>query len=47
MLLNQIGTAAIRANLAMQTRKLPRVHQNVLVFVKGDPKRAAKWVQAT
>lgn len=47
VLLNQIGTAAIRANLAMQTRKLPRVHQNVLVFVKGDPKRAAKWVQAT
>ena len=36
-----------RANLATQTRKLPRVHQNVLVFVKGDPKRAAKWVKAT
>lgn len=45
VLLNQVGTAAIRANLSMETRKIVRIHQNVLVFVKGDPKKAAKWVK--
>lgn len=45
VLLNQVGTAAIRANLAMETRKIVRIHQNVLVFVKGDPKKAAAWVK--
>lgn len=46
VLLNQVGTAAIRANLAMETRKLVRIHQNVLIFVKGDPKQAAAWVKS-
>lgn len=45
VLLNQVGTAAIRANLSMETRKIVRIHQNVLVFVKGDPKKAANWVK--
>jgi 16S rRNA G966 N2-methylase RsmD len=45
VLLNQVGTGAIRAARSMQTRKIVRMHQNVLVFVKGDPKRAANWVR--
>lgn len=44
VLLNNVGTAAIRANLNMNTRKLVRVHQNVLVFVKGDPRKAVEWI---
>lgn len=36
ILLNNIGTAPIRANRSMRTRKVVRLHQNVLVFYKGD-----------
>jgi hypothetical protein len=37
-----IASAAMRATKQVLTsRKLVRVHQHVLVFVKGDPKRAA------
>jgi DNA modification methylase len=44
VLLNMIGSAALRANGQMKaTRKLQRLHQNVLVFVKGDAKRAADY----
>lgn len=40
ILVNCIGTAALRADKAMNTsRKLTKVHQNVLVFLKGDPKQ--------
>lgn len=43
ILCNAIGTAAVRANNCMRTRKVCKVHQNVLVFYKGDvnniPKR--------
>jgi hypothetical protein len=41
ILLNSVGSAALRAQRIVRTRKLTRVHQHVLVFVKGDPKRAA------
>lgn len=37
ILVNSVGTAAIRAAAAFGNRKLTRVHQNVLVFYKGDP----------
>lgn len=37
ILATPVGTAAIRARQSMKTRKLCRVHQNVLVFYKGDP----------
>jgi DNA modification methylase len=37
ILLNAIGTAAVRARRNMNNRKVTRVHQNVLVFFKGDP----------
>jgi DNA modification methylase len=38
-----LGTAMLRANKTFQAgRKVVKVHQNVLVFVKGDGKQAAK-----
>lgn len=36
VLLNAIGSAAMRARRYMKSRKVARVHQNVLVFYKGD-----------
>lgn len=40
VLINQIGSAAIRVRRMFETgRKLGKVHQNVLVFYKGDPKK--------
>ncbi len=36
VLLDPIGTACIRARKAMGNRKVTKVHQNVLVFYKGD-----------
>jgi DNA modification methylase len=36
ILLNVAGTAPIRAAQAMRNRKVLKVHQNVLVFYKGD-----------
>lgn len=38
ILLNAIGTAAVRANHNMRSRKVVKVHQNVLVFYKGNIK---------
>ena len=38
-----LGTAMLRANKTFQSgRKVVKVHQNVLVFVKGDGKQAVK-----
>lgn len=36
ILLNAIGSAAMRVRRYMNSRKVARVHQNVLVFYKGD-----------
>lgn len=33
-----LGTAMIRANQTFKSRKLVKVHQNVLIFYKGDIK---------
>lgn len=38
VLLNAVGTAQMRANRYMVNRKMVRVHQNVLVFYKGNTK---------
>lgn len=38
ILVNNIGAKAIGANGYMKTRKVGKVHQNVLVFYKGNPK---------
>lgn len=38
VLIDPVGTAAIRAARYMDTRKVVKTHQNVLVFYKGDTK---------
>lgn len=38
VLVDPVGTATIRASNNMMTRKVVKVHQNVLVFYKGDTK---------
>ena len=38
------GSAAIRTGMFGASRKLVPIHEHVLVFVKGDPKRAAKAI---
>ena len=42
ILVNSVNTASTRANKYMQnSRKVARIHQNVLVFLKGDAKLSA------
>lgn len=43
ILVNAVGTAAMRANTSFVrgARKVVKTHQNVLTFIKGDPKKAA------
>ncbi len=42
ILVTSVGSLPLRAGRTMQsTRKLGKTHQNVLVFVKGDGKKAA------
>ena len=42
--LNAVGNTAMRAgNYFTGSRKLGRIHQNVLIFVKGDPKKATEF----
>ena len=46
VLLTAIGSLPLRAPLAFESsRKLGKAHQNVLVFVKGDPKRATEDIK--
>lgn len=43
ILVTQAGSLAIRAGRTFAaTRKLGKTHQNILVFCKGDPKRATE-----
>lgn len=45
ILITQVGSGAIRAGkMFTASRKMCKGHQNVLVFVKGDPKRATEAV---
>jgi DNA modification methylase len=48
ILVTAIGTAAMRANtnFVRGARKVVKTHQNVLVFVKGDAKKADDWITA-
>ena len=39
ILYDRVGTAAMMARPYMKNRKLPKVHQNILVFYKGDTKK--------
>ena len=42
VLVNSVGTGALRAGGNMTYRKLTKCHQNVLVFCNGDVKRSAR-----
>ncbi len=42
ILLTSVGSLALRAARNFRLRKLGRCHQQVLVFVKGDPERAVE-----
>lgn len=42
ILCEKIGSSVIRANGLMRSRIIPKVHQNVLVFYKGDKKEIQK-----
>lgn len=45
ILINSFGSAALRAGRVFKgMRKVVRVHQNVLIFVKGDPKVAHEYL---
>ena len=47
ILLGNLTTASVRAERPFRaTRKLTRVHQKMLVFCKGDPRRAASRLEA-
>lgn len=48
ILINSVGTGAMRANTSFVrgARKVVKMHQNVLVFCKGDPKLAALEIPA-
>jgi DNA modification methylase len=47
VLLQEPATAAMRANRYMNSsRKIAKCHQNVLVFVKGDPIKATKRMKS-
>ncbi len=48
ILINCVGTGAMRANtiFVRGARKCVKMHQNVLVFVKGDPRVAAEGIPA-
>ena len=35
-MLSAIGTLQLRVNNSMKNRKIGKVHQNILVFYKGD-----------
>ena len=39
ILRNAYGTAMLRANTLMTYKKVVKVHQNILVFCKGNPKK--------
>lgn len=45
ILVDPVGTARFRAKRLMRTRKATKVHQNVLVFYKGDTKKISSIYQ--
>ena len=42
VLVSPVGTAPIRAARSMKSRKVVKLHQNVLVFYKGDLKNISE-----
>ena len=45
IIINAVGTAALRVNHYFKNRKIVRLHQNVLVFYKGNVQNIAKKFQ--
>ena len=44
VLVTAVGSLSIRVGRQFEVgRKLGKTHQNVLVFVKGDPRKATAW----
>lgn len=42
IMVNSAGTLPLRAGRAMKsTRKIGKMHQNILIFLKGDAKKAS------
>jgi len=39
ILLNEVGSAQVRINTFMRTRKMIKIHQNILIFYKGDTRK--------
>jgi len=47
IILDPVGSAAVRAaRIFLGGRKLTRMHQHLLIFVKGDPKRATQAISS-
>lgn len=45
ILINPAGSLSVRAGNSFEaTRKLGKMHQNILVFIKGNPKKATKSI---
>ena len=49
IIVNSVGTGAMRTNtnFVRGSRKVVKTHQNVLVYVKGDERRAADWIKSS
>lgn len=46
ILLNQVASASMRAGKVFESgRKVTKIHQNILVFIKGDPKKATEKIK--
>ncbi|EIT2383761.1 ParB N-terminal domain-containing protein [Enterococcus faecalis] len=45
ILLNVVGSGSLRARRLMNNRKVTRMHQNVLVFYKGNPKKITNYFE--
>lgn len=47
VIVDQIGSSALRAERPFRaTRKLTRTHQHLLIFIKGDAKKATAWASS-
>ena len=47
ILVQMVGSGSLRANSYFEaSRKMVKMHQNVLVFIKGDPKKATEEIKA-
>lgn len=45
VLVNQVGTACLRTKQFNASRKILKIHQNVLVFLKGKQDKSRNWLE--